>query len=311
VHAVFVWEGDILVRYSVTALLLIPLQRIGQRSVFALTLLLFVIILNGEALGGRVEQRGSADDGISAVQPADERATDERISGNQPQPIAEGGASYAVETADRWKAYTRRLRAYGHWQNWVLNDVLVCFLVGFMIGRKRVLHEPAKRIRDFRIAAIVALIVAASGLLTNTILDLPRGFLAALSYYAENFGMTAFYISAIALLYASSPGARRALNVFAPPGRMALTNYLTQSVVMTIMSMSYGLGWQPATTAWVAVNLAFFFGVQVPLSHLWLRHFQYGPAEWLWRSLSYGTRQPMRRLARGATEAEPAATPTV
>lgn len=163
-----------------------------------------------------------------------------------------------------------------------------------MIGRKRVLHEPAERTRGLRIAAIVALIVAGSGLLSNTTLNLPGGFLATLSYYAENFGMAALYISAIALLYTTSSVANRALNIFAPPGRMALTNYLTQSVVMTFMSMSYGLGWQPSTTAWVGINLAFFFCVQVPFSHLWLRRFQYGPAEWLWRSLSYGKLQPMR-----------------
>lgn len=88
VHTVFVWHGDILVRYAITALLLIPMQRLGQRSVFALTLLLFVMILNGDALSAQVDKASSADDEISAVQSGDARAGDEGITGNQLQPTA-------------------------------------------------------------------------------------------------------------------------------------------------------------------------------------------------------------------------------
>jgi uncharacterized protein len=75
---------------------------------------------------------------------------------------------------------------------------------------------------------------------------------------------------------------------------MALTNYLMQSVVMTAMSATYGFGWEPSTTVWVGINTAFFFAVQVPLSRWWLARFKYGPAEWLWRSLTYGRAQPFR-----------------
>ena len=69
--------------------------------------------------------------------------------------------------------------------------------------------------------------------------------------------------------------------------------------------MSYGLGWEPSTAIWLTLNLGFFFGVQVPLSRWWLKRFRYGPAEWLWRSVTYGRKQPMK-LPRPALSLETA-----
>ena len=82
-----------------------------------------------------------------------------------------------------------------------------------------------------------------------------------------------------------------------PVGRMALTNYLLQSVISLLFFYGYGLGlmgrWAPRRS--VALALA-IFALQVVLSHLWLARFRFGPAEWVWRSLTYGRAQPMRRV---------------
>jgi uncharacterized protein len=89
---------------------------------------------------------------------------------------------------------------------------------------------------------------------------------------------------------------------------MALTNYLMQSLVMTWPFLSYGLGFEePSTTGWLVLNLIFFFGVQVPLSHDWMARFRYGPVEWAWRSLTYGRIEPFRLPREVAPEATPLA----
>jgi len=78
-------------------------------------------------------------------------------------------------------------------------------------------------------------------------------------------------------------------------GRMALTNYLVQSLVLGVIFYGYGfglfgrLGSAAAASIGVAVYIA-----QVYLSRFWLERFRFGPFEWLWRSLSYSSRQPMR-----------------
>jgi uncharacterized protein len=81
----------------------------------------------------------------------------------------------------------------------------------------------------------------------------------------------------------------------APAGRMALTNYLAQSFVGVGLFYGVGLGWGGRVGPTLLAPLALIvFAAQGQLSALWLRHFRYGPAEWLWRSLTYGQRPPMR-----------------
>jgi uncharacterized protein len=77
-------------------------------------------------------------------------------------------------------------------------------------------------------------------------------------------------------------------------GRMALTNYLMHSVLCTILFYPYGFGLFGLLDKFqlFGVVLAIWI-LQLWYSPLWLRHFRFGPAEWLWRSLSYGRRQPL------------------
>ena len=84
----------------------------------------------------------------------------------------------------------------------------------------------------------------------------------------------------------------------APAGRMALTNYLMQSLVCTWIFFGYGLGYfEQLPRAWQVPFCVALFAVQVLVSRWWLARFRFGPAEWLWRTLTYLKPQPMRREA--------------
>ena len=85
---------------------------------------------------------------------------------------------------------------------------------------------------------------------------------------------------------------------------MALTNYLLQSIICTTIFYGYGFGFfgQVGAAAGLLLTIVIYV-LQIPWSHWWLARFQFGPAEWLWRTLTYGQRQPFRRIL--------AATPTV
>jgi uncharacterized protein len=79
-------------------------------------------------------------------------------------------------------------------------------------------------------------------------------------------------------------------------GRMALTNYLIQSVVLSFIFFGYGFGLLGRTRSAVAACIGIaLYVLQLQLSLLWLNRFRFGPFEWLWRSLAYGKRQPMRQ----------------
>jgi len=78
-------------------------------------------------------------------------------------------------------------------------------------------------------------------------------------------------------------------------GRMALTNYLFHSVVFTFVFYGYGLGLFNRIDRFYLLLMVFaMWLVQLYLSSVWLKHFRFGPAEWLWRTLTYWRRQPMR-----------------
>jgi uncharacterized protein len=79
-------------------------------------------------------------------------------------------------------------------------------------------------------------------------------------------------------------------------GRTALSNYLAQSLVMTTVFYGYGFGlYAEVPRFWQQAFVAALVALQLLLSPWWLKYFRFGPAEWLWRSLTYGQRQPMRR----------------
>ncbi len=103
------------------------------------------------------------------------------------------------------------------------------------------------------------------------------------------------HIGAVVLIVKSGV-LQTAVRRFAAVGRMALSNYLTHSLVMTSLFYGYGLGlYAEVPRVWQQGFVAALIGLQLLLSPWWLAHFRFGPAEWLWRSLTYGQRQPMRR----------------
>jgi uncharacterized protein len=78
-------------------------------------------------------------------------------------------------------------------------------------------------------------------------------------------------------------------------GRMALSNYLFDSLFFTTLFYGYGLDYYGAISRPLLYALVLvIWALQLLISPLWLEYFRFGPAEWLWRSLTYGKFQPMR-----------------
>jgi uncharacterized protein len=106
------------------------------------------------------------------------------------------------------------------------------------------------------------------------------------------------YIGAVMLML-HSHGALARIRLLAPFGRMALSNYLTQSLVFSLLFYAHGIGlWGIGRTTQVGIALG-LCALQIGLSHWWLARYQYGPVEWLWRALTYLTWPPMHIKSRG------------
>ena len=101
------------------------------------------------------------------------------------------------------------------------------------------------------------------------------------------------YVSLVVLMLHSSGWLSR-ITVLAPLGRMALTNYLLQTVICCIVFYGYGLGQWGMGRAAQLVFVAVVCVAQVAFSHWWLARFRYGPMEWLWRGFTYRKTPPWR-----------------
>jgi uncharacterized protein len=102
----------------------------------------------------------------------------------------------------------------------------------------------------------------------------------------------------LATLLAASGILRPAVAAVARVGRMALTNYLTETVVATFLMYHWGLGWfgSVSPSQQVLIVLLVYAGLLV-ISTIWLRFFKFGPMEWLWRTFTYLRPQPLVRRA--------------
>lgn len=133
--------------------------------------------------------------------------------------------------------------------------------------------------------------------------DLANVFQNACAYDAGRFSVALGHVGLMMLIYRA--GLLRFLtSALAAVGQMALSNYLFQNIVCTLLFNGYGFGLFGRIERFqlYGVVLAVWV-VQLVASPIWLRYFRFGPMEWLWRSLTYWRRQPMR--IRGAVGYQP------
>jgi uncharacterized protein len=174
--------------------------------------------------------------------------------------------------------------------------VLAMFLLGAAL-LKLGLFEPHRRrwhVRFVLVGICVALPLCAAAELAPRWIDpdIAAFFDAPLMLLVGPM-LSLAYLGGITLLV-SAGRLRPVTTALAATGRMALTNYLTQTLVATSIFYYWGLGWfgQISDAQRVGVALAIYLP-QVALSVTWLRFFRFGPMEWLWRSITYLRPQAM------------------
>ena len=181
----------------------------------------------------------------------------------------------------------------------VLQRTFGLMLIGVAVWRFGVIKD-SQRYRPLLLAICFG--GGTVGLLNTTehVLEQSTGTRVQLVPYLNLFGTDILLAFAYAAAIIACGREGRASAIIAPVaamGRMALTNYLMQSIVFAILFYGYGFRLfgklDPQTAALIGVSL---YACQLWLSIWWLKQYQFGPFEWLWRSLTYGRRQPIRRL---------------
>jgi uncharacterized protein len=182
------------------------------------------------------------------------------------------------------------------------------FLIGFQLGRRGFFQGLPGNLplirrwiwRLFGIGLIGNVIFVVGTEFSNPMIPSITGAVAQTAAAFGTLALSLFYASGIILLFQIDAW-RRPLSALGNVGRMALTNYLMHTLVFTTLFYSYGGGFYGQVSPSVSLLLALgIYAVQIPLSRYWLARFRFGPVEWLWRSMTYGSFQPMRRTVPSA-----------
>ncbi len=289
-HIVLLWSGDILHSYALVAFVLMWLPLMSSRAcgligvmlylapacLLFLTSISMVFLPEAELEKIAIE---SADNANHAVQ-----------------------AANAYAHGNYWEVVSQRLSDFLHmlsFEPYVFIGALGIFLIGAAIMRSgRLLDLKINRSFFLKSMMVCALLAAGSIGIANIVhghsVMTSQGMLEQALMTIGNLPLSLFYLCSIAYAMSFVSGSKF-LKLLAPAGKMALTNYLMQSLIASMVFFGYGLGfWNQWGRAELALFVMAVFIAQVIFSHLWLRYFRYGPMEWLWRALTYWALPPMR-----------------
>ncbi|NRD60767.1 DUF418 domain-containing protein [Corallococcus exiguus] len=315
VHMFALWVGDILSTYALVGFVLLLFRQRSDRTVLTWVAVLFVVL----PLTLSIAQRFGPEllHGKEAAEAAAKATRD--LEAAHRTAFLTGLSSESVLTS-------QKANALFAWQNlpnpgrpiW-LCIILGRFLLGLWTGRQKLL-EDVERHRKLLVRVMSWGLGVGSAVATLSLVlylrsrGTPGGPWGQTSQPPWMVGMRTLrevgylfmgcgYAAAFALLFQKERW-RKVLGVLTPAGRMALTLYLTQSVISIALYDGWGLGLvghtPPSRTVLMCLGV---FAAQVAFSHWWLARFRFGPVEWLWRSLTYGRLQPMRLAPAGEARA--------
>ena len=315
-HAYFLWFGDILFHYALMGMLIFLFRKAQAKTLIitSLVLMLVPILINygssfyieslqEEAM--ELEQRVSLEDELDDEQQQILKAW------KQLRPFVAPTPEMLQEDVDAFKgsyadAFKQRMPTvlFMHLQltfSMIIWRIGGLMLLGMALMKMRIISGERDNAFYKRLAII------------GYGLGLPMAVFSAFDLFAHDFdsihlfrtGNIANYVGAVfvafghiaAVMLVVKTGVLSALvSRFAAVGRMALTNYLMHSLVMTTIFYGYGFGlYGDVPRFWQQGFVIGLISIQLLISPWWLSRFRFGPVEWLWRSLTYWERQPMRQ----------------
>jgi uncharacterized protein len=273
-HLFLVWNGDVLTLYAVLGMLAATLLGLSTRVLLVLAVALFGAHLYPLPFPPPFAS-------FSALRTH----------------VLEANRVYATGTFGEVLAFRiHEVRPITALLLWTTPRVLGLFLLGACAWRKGIFRGEQRTL--VRAVGAVGLVLGGAMSWAATAEAVDLGTWRDVVSRSASLLLALGYASAVIVAFEQPglPRVRSALGLLAPLGRMALTSYLTQSVVLSVLFYGWGFGLYgrlgEARAAAVGVVI---FVVQAALSAVWLRRYRFGPVEWLWRSFTYGAKQPMRR----------------
>ncbi|MUL63528.1 hypothetical protein BOO86_03560 [Mycobacterium sp. CBMA 234] len=260
-HCAFFFSDDVLFGYGLLGLILLVLNRIQPKTAIRWAAALYgTFVVAVTVLGMNAPPTAVVDDGA----------------------VAALRTGWLTAASYRWETFIDRFDLF---LVFGLLNVFPLFLVGFAAGKARLLETPDRYQSVLPKLQWIGFGVAAPFSLLTAILDNPSlaGVTALL-----NLPLAAAYAATILRLAQHRP---RLAQTLGTAGKFAATNYISQSVITSVIFTGYGFALVGELPDWlVLVIAAAIYGAQLVGSRLWARHYPYGPIEWVLRRATYGPR---------------------
>jgi uncharacterized protein len=316
-HGYLIWFGDILFSYALMGMLIFPLRNRKPRSLIIIACLMLPVALLFSHAGGVYVDKMQAS--VAEIK--------------QLQELGEGLSEVQSTTLEEWEAMMVFMAPPGEEVKRDLEVYSEKSYAAIVVHRAPVVVAmQTEAILVFLIWRIGALMLLGMALMKLRVLSAERsitfyrkmmlagyGIGLPIMLYSIYFvtahqwdhifmfriGMAPNYIGsifvamghiAVVMLIVKTGVLTKLMQRFAAVGRMAFTNYLLHSIILTTVFYGYGFGlYGQVPRLWQMAFVVAVIGLQMIVSPLWLRHYRFGPAEWFWRSLTYWRLQPMRR----------------
>lgn len=293
VHSMF-YRGDILTIYALLGILLIPFYKVNTKWVLCIAALLFL------GLGRFIVFYLTQGEGLFITQDMGPDAPwvasyfDVLKNGSIGSVFASNAIEGNLHKAEfQFGVFSRGYLTFGF------------FLLGLVAGRiaffkqylteKKFLKKVWVGSLILLFSSIVGMIAVFSSMGEGMEFNSWRSMLGLTFYDLMNLALTLLVIAIFVILY-TKVKPQRFLEKFVPYGKLALTNYVFQSLVGTFIFFGWGLGYLSSIpNRYVFLMAIAIIAGQMWLSKLWLKHFYYGPLEWLWRSLTYFKMMPFKK----------------
>lgn len=295
-----IWSGDIVFFYALIGFILLPLRKFSNKTLLitAVVLILSPIILYCLKMNFQIVNYPAQ----LLFQTGD--AVREQLTGINDKTTRIDFMKHA-SWFDQLK---RNIAGFFYRYGYLffvsrIPKVLGVFLIGYVIGRSDFYKNLAqnKKIVYWVIALGLLIGLPANYQLAQYMsatgddyFDLKiNGWYETIAYAFGVVPLALAYVGLLMLSFQTKIG-HKFLLLFTPVGKMAFSNYFMQSLIGNFVFLGAGLGFMGQVgPVYYTLFAVFVFVFQIILSTIWLKYFQFGPIEWVWRSLTYKKRQPM------------------
>lgn len=285
IHAYFIWFGDILTDYAILGFVLLLMHKLKPKKLLIISITLYSLLFILIAAGSLSVNSSTM---MTNISEEDQKLIQSTIQVHQNGNIQQLTAANIEERI----YYTMRNGLYALYSGMPLAYLfsnlpfLLMFMFGAAVAKNKWVHHFQEHRKVFFITWLITL-------LTGGTLNWALPFIVENQYavqtiqYVSSPLITIFYAISLLFIYHTVKG-KKILQWFTFPGRMAFTNYISQSIICTFLFGPFAFGvygkLQLSTAIMIAIAI---YAFQIFFSKWWLSKFPFGPLEYIWRTITY------------------------